>query len=557
MNDFSILKYGLFVHYVTELAFFSSGRKPSNADDAVNSFNVDGFIDHIASMKVQYIILTAWHYNMIPLYPSEVTDKWRRVSSPRRDLLGEIIDGLNEKNIKVILYTHPRDGHDFSDDDRILTGWGIGNIEGDLSTPSPENFDYRKWNSYINELYEELGRRYAKKLFGFYTDGTGPYKRKDPHFETNMQIVDYLSIREIMKKYNPEIIMIQNYFGYIFSNDYAMPEGYFGYEEQVSFRSEKLPAAQKALALCPFKDWFPTSVSENVPILSTPIETARFTIFNSSASIGGGTVWACGPFAEGDLWQKGVKEYMCTVGELLTPYFESAIYAAPSLSYPTLSGDTLEDIGYKFFTTSDDKKFEYLHLMHPSFQNEISFGIGADKVDLTDPVSLCASLSITSFKKDGNGYRLTLDGDWSEIDNVIRFSRKSNEKSDEYEWINDTDKRIRYEGNWLYKHLQPTQQCPLGCFESDLHRGNGKGSSLFLAFEGSYAEIYARTSPDGGSADVYMDGIKKATSDTKNETEQKRNLIYRSQNLCGGIHTLYIVLKDNGEFDLDAIKIYK
>ena len=102
-QNFEFLKYGLFVHYVHNLSFFSDGRKPEDINETLENFDVKGFAEQIAEMKVQYLIITSWHYNTVPLYPSEVNAKWRNLPIARRDLLGEIINELNEKDIKVIL----------------------------------------------------------------------------------------------------------------------------------------------------------------------------------------------------------------------------------------------------------------------------------------------------------------------------------------------------------------------------------------------------------------------------------------------------------------------
>ncbi len=560
INDFSSLKYGTFIHFVTDLAIFSDGRRPADVDESVESFDVEKFADTVSDMWVQYAILTAWHYNMIPLYPSNVTDKWRAKKSPRRDLLGEMIDALNKRDIKVILYTHPRDGHDFSDEDRSLTGWGKGHKDNDLSAPSPDNFDYLKWNSYIKELYSELAERYASRLYGFYTDGMGPYKGKKPRYEENMQVVDYLMIRDIMKSHNPALIMIQNYFGYIFSNDYAMPEGYFGYEESVSFDSDLVPAAEKSLALCSFKDgWFPQSVSapEKDVLLASAENMARFTIFNASCTVGGGTVWACGPYAEGNKWQNGVPAQMKLLGEILSQYRESVFDCRRGLSYPTISGDTLKEKKYLFSTTSQDGEYEYLHIMHREPLAVIELGETADGAQLSAPCSATEGLSVVDFKKTASGYIITLDGAWSDIDNVIKFRREKTEKTASFQWINDTDKRIRYDGDWTYSHLTGEDREPLGCFESDFHRSKTNGASLFLVFEGSFAEIFAHTLPEGGRAELYIDGIKVSDLNTRSEEFRPREKIFRTANLHGGSHTLYVVLTEDSVFDIDAIKIFE
>ncbi len=80
---------------------------------------------------MEYVIFTAWHADINPLFPSQTMKKWGLAGHDcRRDLLGEIITALNAKGIKVMLYTHPRDGHDLRGDDQRKTGWN-GSEGGD------------------------------------------------------------------------------------------------------------------------------------------------------------------------------------------------------------------------------------------------------------------------------------------------------------------------------------------------------------------------------------------------------------------------------------------
>ena len=74
-KHFSKMKYGLFVHYVYELSPFSDGRIPNSLEEFADSFDVEAFADSVKAMAVEYVILTAWHYRMRPLYPSAVTER--------------------------------------------------------------------------------------------------------------------------------------------------------------------------------------------------------------------------------------------------------------------------------------------------------------------------------------------------------------------------------------------------------------------------------------------------------------------------------------------------
>jgi hypothetical protein len=551
--DFHKYKYGLFVHYVHGLSFFSDGRRPKDINETLDSFDVKGFARDVSEMGVQYLVITAWHANMITLYPSLVNYKWRGKEIARRDLLGEIIDAVNEKGVKVILYTHPRDGHDFDLADREATGWGEGYRDSSAKDkPDPEKFNGKKWNAYVKELYTELADRYAKKLYGFYTDGIGPHDGRDPAMENNLQIVDYLMLREVMKSRNPALVMIQNYFGYIFSDDYAMPEGYFGFESKALRNCvDELPAAEKALAMSPFDGgWMPGLPLDNADSdpKAAPIDNAvKFVLFNASCTVGGGTAYATGPYSEGSLWPAGALDYLKEIGRRLGKYKLSALDAKVSKSFPTISGETLKSLDGKFFFTSEDERYEYLHITKKT--EKIILGESLDGAVLSDPVSLTEGLNIVDF----DGTCLCLSGNFDEISSVIRFERSAVKAENGFEWINDTDKRIRYSADWKYHHLdrsQLRQEITKGCFESDLHRSLAKGASAFVAFEGSVLELYGR-----GEVSVFIDGVELSDAKCPLENDGKRKLIFTSPDLYGGWHTLYLVTKT--QFDFDALRIKK
>ena len=551
--DFYRYKYGLFVHYVHGLSMFSDGRMPKNINETLDSFDAEGFARDVADMGVQFLVFTAWHWRMIPLYPSEVTAKWRHCEIPRRDLLGEIIDAVNAKGIQVILYTHPRDGHDFDPADRAATGWGDGHREGcGKDSPDPAGFDTDKWNGYVTELYAELADRYARRIYGFYTDGIGPVDGRDPLMKSNLQVVNYLKLRDTMKSRNPDIVMIQNYFGYIFSDDFAMPEGYFGYEHDVLKNCiDQLPAAEKALAMSPFDgNWMPGCPLEGKDVEpgETPVENAiRFVLFNASCTVGGGTVYTAGPYAEGNVWVPGALDYLKRIGQKVNGYRESVLDAKVSLSYPTVSGETLKSLGHRFFMTSDDERYEYLHITKAI--DRITLGKSLDGASLAAPVSLTDGLTVESY----DGATITLSGRFDEIDSVIRFERIGGENPPVTEWINDTDKRICYSPRWGYHCLNRdefSQTITKGCFESDLHRAYADSETAFVAFEGSVLEIYAR-----GKAALFIDGVRAGEIDCGSANDGIRHLAYTSMDLHGGWHTLLIVA-DEG-FALDALRITK
>jgi len=166
MAEFLKSKHGFFVHYVwggspaKPFTIDREGKRPATFDEFARAFDAKGFADDLSRWGVEYVILTAWHYNINPLFPSETMKKWGlEKHTCKRDVLRDVITACKAKGIKVMFYTHPRDGHDLSPEDQARTGWGAPNG----TDPDWSKFDRKKWNDFTNELYQELITRY---LFG-------------------------------------------------------------------------------------------------------------------------------------------------------------------------------------------------------------------------------------------------------------------------------------------------------------------------------------------------------------------------------------------------------
>jgi hypothetical protein len=335
-----------------------------------------------------------------------------------------------------------------------------------------------------------------------------------------------------------------------------MPEAYFHYETDNIRDTSVIPAAKKALAFCPFEgNWWPLEKTPRGADVrrTTTSELARFAIFNSSCTDGGGICFASGPYCEGSLFPVGVTEQMSELGRILRSKQESVLDALPSKSYPTISGDTLKSRDFICFTESADGRYEYLHILKP--QSKIIIPNAIDGALLSSPRSLCEKLTIDSYE---NGI-LSLSGEFDGIDNVIKFERRAPDSALEYEWINDSDKRLIYGGTWKYIHLkkEPDTHVAHGSFESDYHISLAKCNTVSTYFDGSIAEIYGNKRCGNGGAKVYIDGVFSGSIDESSEKSENRALLFSSINLFGGIHTLYIVTDDDKPFEIDAIKIIK
>ena len=80
MENFRALKHGFFVHYVWPggggLTIKPDGTHAASIDELADAFDVPGFVNDLVSWEVEYLIFTAWHANINPLFPSKTMEKW-------------------------------------------------------------------------------------------------------------------------------------------------------------------------------------------------------------------------------------------------------------------------------------------------------------------------------------------------------------------------------------------------------------------------------------------------------------------------------------------------
>lgn len=113
------LKYALFSHYVWGLKTVDlNDGSAKSIQEQINTFDVRQYARDCKKFGVQYVVFTAWHAGMNPLYHSPGYRKWRSAiaNNPEvtdRDILMQLADALNKEHIDLFLYTHPNDIHDF------------------------------------------------------------------------------------------------------------------------------------------------------------------------------------------------------------------------------------------------------------------------------------------------------------------------------------------------------------------------------------------------------------------------------------------------------------
>ncbi|TAE75979.1 MAG: hypothetical protein EAZ65_08415 [Verrucomicrobia bacterium] len=375
MNDgissFRRMKYGYFVHYVFGGVRKNDGTWPSDANDLADRFDAVGFAEDLQSMGVEYVIFTAWHYNVVCLWPSSAMERWMPGHTVNRDLLSDVLDAVKAKGIRVLFYTHPRDGHDMNRADQITTGWGPG-IPGDYN-PDWNQFDRRKWNDFINDIYADLIDRYGSRIDGLFIDEGSPYG-------DSWRVVDYPRLRQTIKSRQPDLLMMHNYYGTNYSCDIGATEVSYWQQWVPGTNPNNWPATGRPMSMVMGSNWSATQE----PGIYTPrynaTEMFRMTVLRAgvNSTDGGGVNWACGPYAGGG-WETGVLEQMQQIGGWIAPIRASICDTYPSQSWITPPNSTINSLSHGIVATrsaSDGR--EFIHVLTPPAGNSLTVPAPAD-----------------------------------------------------------------------------------------------------------------------------------------------------------------------------------
>lgn len=426
--DFLKSKYGFFVHYVWAggggLTLKRDGTPPASFEELANGFDAKGFANDMEAWGVEYVIFTAWHANINPLFPSETMRKWGMANHTcERDVLRDLIDACKAKGITVVLYTHPRDGHDLHGEDRIRTGWGAakGIHPGD---PDWKEFDYEKWNDFTNELYAELVDRYGKDITGLFLDEGS--SAGDSH-----RVVDYPRLRETIKSRAPHLVLQQNYYGTVYSCDVGVKE-YHHWQQFENRDGGAWPAWDLPVASVFATTWWAAKPATENTVVYSAEDMFRYTVLQAGANtLGGGMQWAAGPYPGGG-WEPGVAETMAKFAAYLKPVAPSIKGTVASAAFPTQKGAALKNIGWGVravewgvATDSPDQSITYLHILNPPQEKRLRIGMPANGARF-EKASLLPSGKSVALEMDKAGYLITLPADesWNPVHTAIRLDRK-------------------------------------------------------------------------------------------------------------------------------------
>ena len=151
--------YGVMFHWTSESTPRRGPALPYHR--AVDAFDVAAFAGMVENTGARYVIFTVNHAQ--PHCPAPI-ESWERIhpgSTTKRDLLGEITDALEVRNIRLMLY---------------IASHTVGKLR--VSTGA----EYLRIHK---ETLQEIGQRYGARVAGYWFDGwyqtLEAYPEIDPH----------------------------------------------------------------------------------------------------------------------------------------------------------------------------------------------------------------------------------------------------------------------------------------------------------------------------------------------------------------------------------------
>ncbi|TWU34601.1 Alpha-L-fucosidase [Novipirellula aureliae] len=397
--------YGIFVHYGS-MTPYPDGSKQKNVDGAADNFDVQGFVDDIAKMSPEYLIFTAWHLRMHPLYPSAKMTQWRgQGHSSQRDVLQELLDACDAKGIDVYFYIQPSEAHNFSPAEQAAVGY----IDRKTKTTI--------YNNFINEMIAEITDRYKTQFKGFWFDKGLIYG-----------CTDTKRIGETVRAIMPDAVLIANGFANE-SSDFGAVEvksvaanfkGLGGYSGADKSDEETWPGYERSVSFVSDRSWS----AEPGTIRYTSEQMYKYTVLQAGVNEeGGGVAWAIGPYPTKTIsWNKGILSGMTGLGTMIDDVGESIKSTVPSDSWPTADKTNISDLDWGIATRSADGNDEYLHVLKSPSGTTLTIDAPADGREYSSAVNLRTG-NACGFSQTSSQVKITLDASdsWDSVDTVIKL----------------------------------------------------------------------------------------------------------------------------------------
>ncbi|WP_309619768.1 alpha-L-fucosidase, partial [Salinibacterium sp.] len=524
-------KYGIFVHYVPGLTIRRDGTQPSSVDALAAEFNATQFAADANSFGADYVVFTAWHLAMNPLYPSAVHESWRPGQSSDRDLIRDLINALKPYGIRLVLYVHATDGHDFSPTDQALTGWN-----------DPTN-GYKKWNDYINQTMTEMGNRYGDDIEGLWVDMV-----KEANFNEK---IDKPRLRASMLAGNPHRVLLGN-MGFNFTNDAVngAPAVDYPATEFSGGAVQGWPTTPNQMAgIATTSSWWTTTAEGTNVMPSSSLDLYRYLILQAAVNKrGGGTAYAFGAYAglTGSVWETGVKPAMQGVGTYVQTAGDSLRNTRPSAAYPVADGTTLNSLSTgRVALTSQDGTKTFIHVFSAPGGSTITLPATADGTQFSSAINKATGNAIT-ITQSGSAVTLTLTGGdtWSSSDTIIQLANAV----PTYPSLRNNDKALTYSGQW-----GRSSNRNVGDYGNDVEYTTVNGAYFDYTFTGSGVTYIAPRSPQYGDADIYIDGRYFGRYSAFASSYTPQQTIFSTTSLLPSMHTMRVVKVTGDYLQVDAL----
>ena len=197
-------KFGILVHFLNRL---QNSNEPWNQgkvtswEQCVNDFNTETFSQQASEIGAKYVIFTVQQGDRIFFMPNITFEKMtgykRGTATVNRDLIADLYNSLNKRNIKLMLY---------------VTGDGVSrdyDAAVKLKNPmldAPKNNNQfivnDAWVNTWSKVLEDISLRYRKKISGWWVDGAYPFIGYN---DTRLKVLS-----DALKKGNPQTLVAFN-----------------------------------------------------------------------------------------------------------------------------------------------------------------------------------------------------------------------------------------------------------------------------------------------------------------------------------------------------------
>lgn len=119
---------------------------------------------------------------------------------------------------------------------------------------------------------------------------------------------------------------------------------------------------------------------------------------------------------------------------------------------------------------------------------------------------------------------------------TVGGGKEAIEGGTELGWMDDV--KAVYTGEWA------AETDAEGCFDGTLHTGSTSGDSFEVKFKSGQVRWYGSKGAAGGTAEIWLDGVKMGLVDTRAAADETGVLLYQLNGLAPGeVHSLKVVVK--------------